>query len=76
MLKKKKLTPKRQNYIDQAWPQFKTYIDAMKKAGMYKGLQWSADPKQPRKHLDTKEKFTEELLTNHSIHFNYRIELK
>ena len=76
MLKRKKLTEKRKAYIDQAWPQFKTYIDAMKAAGFYKGLQWSGDPKQPKKHLDTKEQFTEELLTNHSIHFQFRMEIR
>ena len=35
MLKRKKLTDKRKAYIDQTWPQFKAYIDAMKVAGFH-----------------------------------------
>ena len=75
-MKKKRLTPKRQAYIDEAWPKWKIYMDALKAAGLYKGLSWSADSWRPKRNIDTKEKFIEELLTNHSINCAFRMELK
>ena len=74
--KPKKLTSKRQAYIDEAWPRWKIYRDALKKAGMYKGCEWSGDKKYPRVDIDTKEKFTTNLLTHHSMSHKFIIEIR
>ena len=74
--KMRRLTPKREAAINEAWPRFKKYMDALKTAGMYEGLRWSADRKYKPIHIDTKEQFTEILLRNHSISNQYHVVLK
>ena len=73
--KPKKLTTKRQNYIDNAWPRWKIYRQALIKASMYKGCRWSGDRKYPTVDINTKEKFTTNLLTNHMLSHEFIVRL-
>jgi hypothetical protein len=43
---------------------------------MYKGCEWSGDKKYPRVDIDTKEKFTTNLLTHHMLSHNFTIEIR
>ena len=52
--KPKRMTPKRQKAIDASWPRWKIYRDALKKAGLYGGMAWSAERKYPKVDIDTK----------------------
>ena len=74
--KPKKLTSKRQAYIDKAWPQWKAYREALKKSNLYQGCAWSGDSKYPKVDIDTKKKFTTNLLSHHSIRHQFTIEMK
>ena len=74
--KPKRLTPKRQKYINILWPQWKIYRDALKKAGLYGGMAWSAERKYPKIDIDTKEKFTESMLTQHCISHTFLLDIE
>ena len=65
--KPKRMTPKRQKAIDASWPRWKIYRDALKKAGLYGGMAWSGDSKWPKIDINTKEKFTETMLTTQQV---------
>ena len=73
--KKRRLTPKRQAWIDETWPRYEKYQNQMKELGLYEGIYWSADRKNKPIHIDTKEKFTDHLLYNCSLSFSYHIRL-
>ena len=74
--KPKRMTPKRQKYINILWPQWKIYRDALKKAGLYQGMAWSAERKYPKIDIDTKEKFTESMLTQHCISHQFILDIE
>ena len=74
--KPKRMTPKRQKAIDESWPRWKVYRDALKKADLYQGMAWSADRKWPRIDIDTKEKFTETMLTQHCISHQFILDIE
>ena len=74
--KPKRLTPKRQKYINILWPQWKIYRDALKKAGLYQGMAWSAERKWPRVDINTKEKFIETMLTQHCISHQFILDIE
>jgi len=73
--KKRRLTPKRKKLINEVYPRYERYIKQMKQLGIYEGVYWSADRKNKPIHINTKEKFTEHLLYNCSLSFNYHIRL-
>ena len=72
----KRMTPKRQKAIDASWPRWKVYRDALKKAGLYGGMAWSAERKYPKVDIDTKEKFTESMLTQHCISHTFLLDIE
>ena len=74
--KPKRMTPKRQKYINILWPQWKIYRDALKKAGLYGGMAWSAERKYPKVDIDTKEKFTQSMLTQHCISHQFILDIE
>ena len=74
--KPKRMTPKRQKAIDASWPRWKIYRDALKKAGLYGGMAWSAESKYPKIDIDTKEKFTESMLTQHVISHTFSLDIE
>ena len=74
--KPKRMTPKRQKYINILWPQWKIYRDALKKAGLYGGMAWSAERKYPKVDIDTKEKFTQSMLTQHCISLQFILDIE
>ena len=74
--KPKRMTPKRQKYINILWPQWKIYRDALKKAGLYGGMAWSAERKYPKVDINTKEKFTESMLTQHCISHTFLLDIE
>jgi len=74
--KPKRMTPKRQKAIDSSWKKWKIYRQALLDAGLYGGMAWSGDTKWPKVDIDTKEKFTESLLTQHSISHRFSLDLE
>ena len=74
--KPKRMTSKRQKAIDASWPRWKVYRDALKKAGLYGGMAWSAESKYPKIDIDTKEKFTESMLTQHCISHTFLLDIE
>ena len=74
--KPKRMTPKRQKAIDDSWPRWEKYRDALKKADLYGGMAWSEDRKWPRIDIDTKEKFTETMLTQHCISHTFTLDIE
>ena len=74
--KPKRMTPKRQKYINILWPQWKIYRDALKKAGLYGGMAWSAARKYPTVDIDRKEKFTQSMLTQHCISHQFILDIE
>jgi len=68
-----RLTPKRQKYIDDMWPRWQKYRQALIDADLYKGCAWSGDRKWPKVDINTKEKFTENLLTQHCMSHQFNI---
>ena len=74
--KPKRMTPKRQKAIDASWPRWKIYRYALKKAGLYGGMAWSAESKYPKIDIDTKEKFTESMLTQHCISHTFLLDIE
>ena len=74
--KSKRMTPKRQKAIDDSWPRWKVYRDALKKADLYQGMALSADRKWPRIDIDTKEKFTETMLTQYCISHQFTLNIE
>ena len=74
--KKRRLTPKRQKLIDETWPKYERYQNQMKELGIYEGIYWSADRKNKPIHIDTKEKFTESMLTQHCISHTFLLDIE
>ena len=74
--KPKRMTPKRQKAIDASWPRWKIYRDALKKANLQGGKAWSGDSKYPKVDIDTKEKFTESMLTQHCISHTFLLDIE
>ena len=74
--KPKRMTPKRQKAIDESWGRWKIYRQALLDANLYNGMAWSGDSKWPKVDIDTKEKFTESLLTQHSISHRFSLDLE
>jgi len=72
--KELKLTPKRKKYINTYWKKWETYRSALIKAGMYEGSKWSPD--YPAIDINTKDKFTQNLLTKHSTSHEFHITLE
>ena len=70
-----RLTPKRQKYINKVWPMWSKYRSALIESGLYEGMSWSADRKWPKIDVDSKEKFTHNLLTKHAISHSFTINL-
>ncbi len=70
-----RLTPKRQAYINKVWPMWSKYRSALRESGLYEGMSWSADRKWPKIDVDSKEKFTHNLLTKHAISHSFTINL-
>jgi|TARA_B110000967_G_C18288269_1_gene272494 hypothetical protein len=70
-----RLTPKRQAYINKVWPMWSKYRSALIESGLYEGMSWSADRKWPKIDVDSKEKFTHNLLTKHAISHSFTINL-
>ena len=71
-----RITSKRQRYIDIMWPRWKKYRDAMVKANLYQGCAWSGDSKWPKVDINTKEKFTESMLTQHCISHTFTLDIE
>ena len=71
-----RMTSKRQRYIDIMWPRWKKYRDAMVKANLYQGCAWSGDSKWPKVDINTKEKFTESMLTQHCISHTFTLDIE
>ena len=71
-----RMTSKRQRYIDMMWPRWKKYRDAMIKADLYQGCAWSGDSKWPKVDINTKEKFTESMLTQHCISHTFTLDIE
>ena len=74
--KPKRMTPKRQKAIDASWPRWQIYRDALKKANLYGGMAWSAESKYPKIDIDTKEKFTESMFTQHCISHTFLLDIE
>ena len=74
--KPKRMTPKRQKAIDASWKKWKIYRQALLDAGLYGGMAWSGDNKYPKVDIDTKEKFTESLLTQRCISHRFSLDLE
>ena len=74
--KPKRMTSKRQKAIDSSWNRWKIYRQALLDAGLYGGMAWSGDSKYPKVDIDTKEKFTESLLTQHCISHSFSLDLE
>jgi len=58
------------------WKKWKIYRQALLDAGLYGGMAWSGDSKWPKVDIDTKEKFTESLLTQHCISHRFSLDLE
>ena len=74
--KSKRMTPKRKKAINESWKRWSIYRQALKKAGLYGGMAWSGDSKWPKVDINTKEKFTETLLTQHCISHTFNLNLE
>ena len=74
--KPKRMTPKRQKAIDASWGRWKIYRQALIDANLYGGMAWSGDRKFPEVDINTKEKFTESMLTQHVISHTFSLDLE
>ncbi len=74
--KPKRMTPKRQKAIDASWEKWKIYRQALLDANLYGGMAWSGDRKFPKVDINTKEKFTESILTQHVISHTFSLDLE
>ena len=74
--KPKRMTPKRQKAIDASWERWKIYRQALIDANLYGGMAWSGDRKFPKVDINTKEKFTESMLTQHVISHTFSLDLE
>ena len=72
----KRMTPKREKIINESWNKWKVYRQALINAKLYGGSSWSGDRKWPKVDINTKEKFTEAMLTQHSISHTFSITLE
>lgn len=71
-----RMTSKRKRYIDYVWPRWQKYRQALIDANLYQGCAWSGDNKFPKVDIDTKEKLTESLLTQHCTSHTFNITLE
>jgi len=71
-----RLTSKRKKYINDYWKRWEAYRAALIKANLYEGSSWSGDRKWPKIDINTKEKFTHNLLTKHVISHQFNITLE
>ena len=74
--KPKRMTPKRQKAIDASWKKWEIYRQALLDAGLYGGMAWSGDRKFPKVDINTKEKFTESMLTQHCISHTFSLDIE
>ena len=74
--KPKRMTPKRQKAIDESWGRWKIYRQALLNANLYSGMAWSEDSKWPKVDINTKEKFTESMLTQHCISHTFTLDIE
>jgi len=74
--KPKRMTPKRKKAIDASWEKWKIYRQALLDAGLYGGMAWSGDRKFPKVDINTKEKFTESMLTQHVISHTFSLDIE
>ena len=74
--KPKRMTPKRQKAIDASWKKWKIYRQALLDANLYNGMAWSGDSKWPKVDINTKEKFTESMLTQHCISNTFTLDIE
>ena len=74
--KPKRMTPKRQKAIDSSWKRWKIYRQALIDANLYNGMAWSAERKFPKVDINTKEKFTESMLTQHCISHTFSLDIE
>ena len=74
--KPKRMTPKRQKAIDDSWSRGKIYRQALIDAKLYGGMAWSGDSKWPKIDINTKEKFTETMLTQHCISHTFLLDIE
>ncbi len=74
--KPKRMTPKREKTINESWNKWKIYRQALINAKLYGGSSWSGDRKWPKVDINTKEKFIETMLTQHSISHTFSITLE
>ena len=72
----KRMTPKREKIINESWNKWKVYRQALINAKLYGGSSWSGDRKWPKVDINTKEKLTETMLTQHSISHTFSITLE
>ena len=73
--KPKRMTPKREKMINDSWTKWKVYRQALIDAKLYSGSSWSGDRKWPKVDINTKDKFTKTMLTQHSISHTFNITL-
>ena len=74
--KPKRMTPKREKMINDSWTKWKVYRQALIDAKLYSGSAWSGDRKWPKVDINTKEKFTESMLTQHCISHTFTLDIE
>ena len=74
--KPKRMTPKREKMINESWNKWKVYRQALINAKLYGGSSWSGDRKWPKVDINTKEKFTESMLTQHCISHTFTLDIE
>ena len=72
----KKVTITSQDITPKQWSNFILELNLIKKAGLYGGMAWSAERKYPKIDIDTKEKFTESMLTQHCISHTFLLDIE
>ena len=72
----KKVTITSQDITPKQWSNFILELNLIKKAGLYGGMAWSAERKYPKVDIDTKEKFTESMLTQHCISHTFLLDIE
>ena len=69
------MSPIRLIGFDSSLNSWMIYRQALLDAGLYGGMAWSGDSKWPKVDINTKEKFTESMLTQHCISHTFTLDI-
>ena len=75
-MSEKKVTITAKGASQKQWSVLLLEFNLIKKAGLYGGMAWSAERKYPKIDIDTKEKFTESMLTQHCISHTFLLDIE